>query len=904
MRLIGREGERAAMDGLVAALRAGESRALVIHGQPGVGKTALLEYVASVASDCQVLSVAGMQSELELAFAGLHQLCSPLLDRLDLIPPLQREALQTTFGMSSGPTPDRFLVGLAVLSLLAEVAAARPLLCLIDDEQWVDRASAQILAFVARRLGAESVGLVFAARVPNNELAGLPGLLIPGLKREQARELLKRALPGPVDAQVVDEIIAETEGNPLALLELPRVFSAAELAGGFGLPGAVALSDGIGESFQRRVDALNTDTRRLLLIAAAEPLGDPLLLWRAAASLGIDPTAARQAVDSGLAEFAARVRFRHPLVRSVVYGSASAEDRSAAHRALAEVTDSAIDPDRRAWHRAYAALGPDEDIAVELIDTASRAQARGGFAAAAAFLTRATELTPNPAQRARRALEAAQTKVQAGALNAALELLAVAEAGPPGELEHARTGLVRAQIAFVTYRGGDAPHLLLKAAQRLEPVAPDLARATYLEALAAAAFAGGLAGPGGSVLDVARAISIKPVSSPTTAELLLEGMAANSNQGYTAGLSTLRRAVTGVRRDVPAYQGVGVMTLACVAAAHVWDDDACDEISDQWSRICRETGALSDLPLALHTRAWVLVLTGDLAGAALVVDEVHAAIEAMDINFGDYGALALAAYRGDETAASIIIDASVRDGFQLGEGTRVSAAEWANAVLNNGLGRYEQALAAAQRAIDNPWKFVFVIWAIAELIEAATRSGRTAEAANVYPQLAEMTVASGTDWALGVQARAQGLLSKDEEAEPFYTEAIERLGRTRIRTELARAHLLYGEWLRRQRRRGEARLQLRTALHMLEAMGMGAFADRARRELRLTGERARKRSVNTLRELTTQEAQVAKLARDGLSNPEIGIRLYISPRTVEYHLSKVFAKLGITKRSQLGRVLM
>jgi hypothetical protein len=361
-RLIGRGAECAAIDRLLAAVRSGESRALVIRGQPGVGKTALLEYAAARASECQVLSAAGMQSELELAFAGLHQLCAPSLGHLDLIPALQRNAPETIFGMSSGPTPDRFLVGPAVLSLLAELAAARPLVCLIDDEQWLDRASSQILAFVARRLGAESVGLVFAARVPSDELAGLPELAISGLKREDAKELLKKALPGPVDAQAADEIIAETEGNPLALLELPRAFTAAELAGGFGLLGAVALSDGIGESFQRRIEALNSDTRRLLLIAAAEPLGDPVLLWRAAASAGIDQTAARQAIDSGLAEFAARVRFRHPLVRSAVYGSASTEERSAAHRALAEATDPAIDADRRAWHRAHAALGPDEDI--------------------------------------------------------------------------------------------------------------------------------------------------------------------------------------------------------------------------------------------------------------------------------------------------------------------------------------------------------------------------------------------------------------------------------------------------------------------------------------------------------------------------------------------------------------
>jgi DNA-binding CsgD family transcriptional regulator len=590
-------------------------------------------------------------------------------------------------------------------------------------------------------------------------------------------------------------------------------------------------------------------------------------------------------------------------VRSAIYQSASAEERYEVHRALAEATDPAIDLDRRAWHRAQAALRPDEDVAVELVHSAGRAQARGGFAAAAAFLARAAVLTPDPARRAPRALEAAQAKLQAGALSAALELLAMAEAGPLGELEHGRADLVRAQIAFVTYRGGDTPRMLLEAAQRLEPVAPDLAGATYLEALLAAIFASGLAGPGGSVLDVARAISTTAVSAPTTADDLLEGMAATFIQGYAAGLPTLRRAVTDFRQQMPIYQGVGLISLAFIAAVHTWDDDACEEISDQWCRICREAGALSDLPVALHTRAWVLVFAGDLGGAASVTDEVRAAIEATEINFGEYGPLALAAYGGDEAAAPALVDASIKDGLLGGEGSRLSAAEWANAVLNNGLGRYEQALAAAQRASEYPWQFVFGPWALAELIEAATRSGRTEVAAGAYRRLAEMTGASGTNWALGIQARSQALLTEHEEAEAFYTEAIERLGRTRFRAELARAHLVYGEWLRRRRRRSDARVQLRTAHEMLEAMGMRAFAERARRELRLTGESARKRSISTQSELTTQESQVAKLARDGLSNPEIGARLYISARTVEYHLSKVFAKLDITSRGQLGRVL-
>ena len=891
------------LDSLLGAVRRGESRSLVLHGDPGVGKSAMLDYLAEQASDCRLVRVTAVQSEMELAFAALQQLCASMLDQLVLLPEPLGDALRTTFGLSDGPAPDRFLVGLAVLSLFAEVAAEKPLVCVVDDEQWLDGASAQILAFVARRLGVESVAVVFGARVPSDELSGLPRLGIEGLKADEARALLERVLPGPVDAQVRDEIIAETRGNPLALLELPRGFSVEELAGGFGMPGAVALAGSVEESFRRRIEVLPADTRRLLLVAAAEPLGDPGLVWRAAAWLGVDPAAAHPAVDGDLAEFGKRVRFRHPLVRSAAYHSASAHERQEVHRALAEVTDPGIDPDRRAWHRARAAIGPDEDVAAELVSSAGRAQARGGLAAAAAFLEQASVLTPGPAQRAQRALDAAQAKFQAGALNAALELLAVAEAGPLGELERARADLVRARVAFVASRGNDAPPLLLKAATRLEPVDARLARATYLEALTAAQFAGRLAGPGGSLLDVARAASTMPSDTSTAADILLEGLVANFDQGYSAGLPILRRAVAGFGGGMPVGDLGAWIGLAVAAALHIWDDSGYAAVGDRWAKLCREAGALSDLPAALHTLAFVLILGGDLTGAASLVEEVQVATEATEINFGAYGALGVIAFRGDEVDAATLIEANIKDALLRGEGARLSAAEWANAVLNNGLGRYQDALAAAQRASENTWELMFTNWALAELIEAAARTGMSEAAADAHLRLSEFARASNTDWVLGIYARANALLSQGDEAEAFYRDAIEHLGRTRIRAELARAHLLYGEWLRRQRRRGDARAQLRTAQDMLEAMGMEAFAERARRELRATGERARKRDVSTQRELTQQETQVAKLARDGLSNPEIGGRLYISARTVEYHLSKVFEKLAITKRNQLGRVL-
>jgi hypothetical protein len=624
----------------------------VIRGEAGVGKTALLGYLTQRAADCRVISVTAVQSEMELAFAALHQLCAPMLDELELLPAPQRNALRITFGLHDGPVPDRFLVGLAVLSVLAEAAEDRPLVCVVDDTQWLDRASAQVLTFVARRLGMESVGLVFSARVPAGELTGLPQLVIEGLTGQDARALLDTVLTGPVDIRVREEIIAETGGNPLALVELSRGLTPGELAGGFGLPGALALPDRIEETFQRRISALPADARRLLLVAAAEPLGEPLLVWQAADNLGIDRAAANPAVDAGLVVFGARVRFRHPLVRSAIYHAASAQGRQEAHRALAEVTDPVLDPDRRAWHRAQAAPGPDEEVAAELECSADRARARGGFAAAAAFLERAAVLTPDPAKRTTRALAAAQAKVQAGAVDAGLDLLAMAETGPLGEFERARADLVRAQVAYVTRRGRDAPALLLNAAKRLEPIAPRLARATYMDAMMAALFAGRFAAPGGSILDVARQVSAPSGPALTASDLLLDGLAANFLQGYTASLPILRSALNAFVGDMRADQELRGMPEAPLVALHLWDDDACEVLFGRWATYCRKAGALSELPIALNGQALIRVLAGDLSGAASLVEEVRAATDATGLEPGAFGAMALAAFRGHEAEAS------------------------------------------------------------------------------------------------------------------------------------------------------------------------------------------------------------------------------------------------------------
>ena len=914
--LTGRRAECDMIDRLVAAVRAGDSRTLVVRGEPGVGKTALLEYLAGQASDCRVVRAVGIQSEMELTFAVLHQLCAPMLDRLERLPAPQRDALRTAFGLSAGVAPDRFLIGLAALGLMSELAGERPLVCIVDDEQWLDSASAQVLGFLARRLEAESVGLVFGARIPTGDLAGLPELVVEGLQVDDARALLESALTGPLDARVRDQIIAEAHGNPLALLELPRGQTAAELAGGFGLPDAVSLSSSISgtieESFRRRIDALPPGTRHLLLLAAADPTGDPALMRRAAGRLRVGLEAAAPAVEAGLAEFDVRVRFRHPVVRSVTYRSASTQDRQASHRMLAEVTDPELDPDRRAWHRAQAAPEPDEDVAGELERSAGRARARGGLAAAAAFLERGVILTPDPARRAGRALAAANTKFQAGAFGAAQDLLAVAEAGPLSEFEQARVDLLRAQLAFATNRGGDAPALLVKAARRLEPIDTGLARATYLDALTASTLAGRLASPGGHTLEVARAASAapRPPGDPSVPDLLLDGLAANFNDGYAAGVPFLRQALTAFGSGMSADEELRWLWLTTLAALHLWDDERWDMLSSRYVELARKTGALSELPLALSTRSMMLLFAGDVATATALTDEGRAVIDATGSQFAPYAAMGLAALQGRQAEVSALIEDTASDVALRGEGIAISVAEWANALLHNGLGRYPEAMRAAQQALhyqEYPGMHYPGIanWAAAELVEASARSGMTGIATDTYRWIAEMTSASGTNWALGVEARSCALVTEGNAAEGLYQDSIMHLDRSRVRAELARAHLLYGEWLRRQRRRTDAREQLRTARGMLEAMGMEAFAERARRELQATGETARKRTAVTGRdeELTAQEAQIARLARDGLSNPEIGARLFLSPRTVQHHLGSVFTKLGITSRSHLSHAL-
>jgi DNA-binding CsgD family transcriptional regulator len=899
-RLLGRRRERAALDLLVSAVRAGESQALVVRGEAGVGKSALLEYVAERATGCRIVQAIGVESEMELAFAGLQQLCAPLLDRLERLPAPQRDALATAFGLRAGEPPDRFLVSLAVLSLLGEAAEEQPLICLVDDAQWLDRASAQVLAFVARRLLAESVALVFGSRQPSPdiELNGLPELVVEGLGYDDARVLLESVIAGPLDDRIRDRIIAETAGNPLALFELPRGRNPAELAGGFGLSDPAPVAARIEQTFVRRVERLPAATQRLLLIAAAEPIGDPALLFEAADRIGLNGHEALADAED-LITVDDRVRFRHPLVRAAVYRLASAADRREVHAALAESISRGDDEDRRAWHRANAAAGPDEAVAAELEASAGRARGRGGLSAASAFLERAVALTPDPERRAQRALAAARAAHGAGAADAAIAMLTAARRGPLDEREDARAQVLEAEIAFSSQRGREAAALFVAAAKRLEPLDAERSRAAYLEAIWAGCFAMHLASPSGP-LDVSAAARTGPPATtepPRPYDLMLEGLATRFVDGFPAGAQTLQRALTEYTSTVT----VGPGHIAWVwLAVELWDSDAWFELGTRHVQAAREAGALTMLPLALHTLAAWHVLAGDFGLADTMLAEADSIMAATGHAPMSHARLRLAAYRGGDAEA--LIRSSISDGTERGEGVLVRHAEDAAATLYAGLGRYDDALKWAQREVEHN-AHAFYMTALPELVEAAVRCDDPDLARRAVDALCEKTQASGTAWARGVEARSRALVSEGDDADPLYREAISLLAESRLRVESARAQLLYGEWLRRQNRRVDAREQLRAAHEALAGMGAGPFAERAARELRATGETVRKRSVDTRDELTPQEAQIARMAADAFTNVEIGAQLFLSPRTVEWHLRKVFGKLGISSRRQLRSAL-
>jgi DNA-binding CsgD family transcriptional regulator len=904
--LRGRRKERDVLERVIAGVRAGQSRMLVVRGDQGIGKTALLEYLVECASGCQIARATGVESETDLMFAGLHQLCAPFLGRIGRLPRPQRNALSAAFGCNDGGRPDRFRVGLAVLSLLSDVAKEHPLVCVVDDFHWLDRASAHAVAFVVRHLEAESVAIVFGVRrsAKIDDLAGLPELVVPALADGDARALLESALPGPLDKRVLDRIVAEAHGNPGTLLELPRGLTAAELAGGLGLLDTRALSGQLEQSFRRRLTRLPGSTRLLLLLAAAEPVFDPVLVWRAAELLGIEADAAGPGAVAGLVEPGGQVRFRHPLARSAVYRAASPHERQVVHRALAEATDPDTDPERMAWHRAHATAGLDEGVAAALERSAGHARARGGPAAGAAFLKLAAELTPELARRAKRTLAAARAERRIGAWEVARRLLSMAQSEPLDELDCACAALLDAQIMADSGRRHDAAPMLLSAARRLESLDLTLAYETYRDAFSATLAAGRLAGDPG-MPEIAEAARSGPsaLQAPGAGARLLNGIANLISDGHAAGAPMLQTALRAFAEHELGGEEFRWLPLACRVAHELGDDGSLFTLATRLIESARNAGALTVLPHGLISAVVLGTVSGDLAHAKSMVEEADAVAAVGSGRSAPYGSLVVAAWEGREADVELLLLTFSEEIAARGEGEWSSAGEWASAVLCNGLGHYHAALVAAERASAQHYELGWSTWSLPELIEAAVRSGSPERAHPVIRRLSRIASASGSDWLLGVAARSHALLGEGDAAELLYLEAIERLGRTRVRAELARSHLLYGEWLRRQHRRVDARSQLRIAVEMLTAMGVAAFAERARRELLATGETVRKRTDEARDELTPQEVQIARLAGEGRTNPEIGAELFISPRTVEWHLRKVFSKLGIASRKELRKAL-
>jgi DNA-binding CsgD family transcriptional regulator len=902
--LLGRDRECRRVAGLVNDAAAGRGSCLVVRGEPGIGKTALLDYAAEQASSLQVLRAVGVASEMELPYAALHQICARLLGRIGELPAPQADALGIALGDRTGEPPDPYLVGLSLLGLLSRAAADTPILCLVDDAQWIDGSSLLALGFLARRLEGSGIGELFATRSEMAHLAGLPELVVPGLAAAAARRLLATIVPGRLDYEVRDRIVAETRGNPLALIELPRGRDPAELAGGFGVPASAGLSSFIEERFLSRVQALPEATELFLLLAAAEPLGDPSVLWRAAGSLGIGAADAAPAERVDLLRIGARATFHHPLVRSAVYRSAPTDQRLRVHRALAEATDVQTDPDRRAWHRALGTVGKNDEVAEDLERGAGRARARGGPAAAAAFLEVAASFSADPGHRALLLLESAELKYQAGAPLAAAELLGAVDTEHLGELAHARQERLDAQVQLSIERGTEPALLLMRAARRLEGSSLALARKTYLDALAA----GMLVGPGRLGEDwhaLARAVRCAPRPAPPerASDLLLEGIAVQVLDGYAAALPLLRRALRAFLEEGSTGEDVDVLWLACRSAMNLWDDGSLCSLSELLSTAAREAGLVVHVRSAISVNVAVALLTGDLDRAVALGREAQALSELSDSDLPVYPPLAIAAWQGHPWPPTAALPTRPRGDGLPDASTQVIIADFAVALGGNGLGRYGEAMHAAKRAAQHSAHLGYALWALPELVEAACRCGVLDLAHLALGELSASTEPSGSDWALGVEARCRALLAGDDVAEPLYQESIEHLEATRITADLARAHLVYGEWLRRANRRVDAREQLRTAIEMLTAMGASGFASRAKRELAATGERARPRSGGPNVALTPQEAEIARLVSEGHSNAEIGAQLFISTRTVEYHLHKVFMKLGLRSRGQLARAM-
>ncbi|MCV7168237.1 helix-turn-helix transcriptional regulator [Mycobacterium stomatepiae] len=905
--LIGRRREQAAVAKLVANARAGHGGALVVSGEAGIGKTALLDDIVARSGDIRIIRISGAESELELAFGSLQQLCAPLHQFMERLSEPQHNALRVALGIRGGDPPDALLVGLALLGLLGEAAGDQTTMCIIDDAQWLDSASLHMLTIAARRIVADPVAMIFATRDTSTvrELAGLPELTLRGLGAADARALLAATLPGRLDEQVLANIISEATGNPLALLEIPKALSQNELAGGYGIAQAAPPASVVERSFLRQIRGIPAPTRTLLVLAACEPTGRSDWLWAAAAKLGVAPDAVTPAQAAELVNDHNGIRFRHPLIRTAIYRSASLAERRRAHGALAEVITEESSADHRAWHHAHAAAGPDADVADALELSAERARARGGIAASAAFIERAAHLSVDVDLRARRALSAAQAKLEAGSIEAADHLLAVATDSSDDESIGATAELLRARLTFATRRGNDAPPLLLAAAQRLSKTNAPLSRETFLEALTAAALVGRFASDphntASRIAQVAHRDAPPEPHSPHAIDDLLSGLILRLRDGHAAAAPRLRSAVTKfLQEDAAGTAEPRWHEIAYMVCLDLFDQDSYNHLVSRQTRALRATGALSVMPPALVTEAGMSVTAGKFVRAEMLLGEAATIVTATtggampDTPIHCY----LAAYRGQEDQCREHVEHKLREAQDVGQGFESATALYALAILHIGLGQFQDALTAASRGVDYD-ELGICGYLLAELVEAASRCGDSTAAREALARLTARTDASPTGTAKGIGARSAALVCTDDDADALYREALAQLQRSPAVVYLARTHLVYGEWLRRVKRRSEARTQLRTAYDLFTHMGADGFARRARRELTATGEKVITHTPRAATGLTTQETQIAALVRDGYTNAEIAGQLFLSPRTVEWHLGHIFTKLGVASRRSL-----
>jgi DNA-binding CsgD family transcriptional regulator len=908
MPLLGRAAECRTVEGMVEAVSAGRGGALLVLGETGIGKTSLLDHAAGVAAirGLAVQRAAGAETEAQLPFAALHQLLTPFLDRTDDLPPLRHAALATAFGLADGGEPNVFVVGLAALALLEAAAAETPLVCLVDDAQWLDSATAAALALASRRLGSSRVGMIIAVREPvesQQPLRGLPELELRGLSGGAVGRLIRSSVSGVVSDQVVSVLAAESGGNPSALLSQVSGLDATQLAGTRTLPDPLpSTGNHLEEALIRRVRRLPDETRTLLLLLAAERAGDTRALVRAYGRLGIGDDAAGPAEQEGLVAVGERITFRHPALRGVIYGSANADERRRVHRVLAAVMRPGAEADERTWHRAAASMAPREAIARDLEEWAERMISRLEFRRAAELLSRASALTPDAAGRARRAIAAARAELEAGSPSRAQSLLAEITLHPDDAVAQAQALRLRAAIGATLEDDPARPVRLLDAARALERIDVRQARDAYLEALIAAADAGGF-GRGPDVLGTARATRDAPQVDPSKrvpADLLLDGFASVFLDGHRAAAASLRAAVDGMR----ASDAFSMLGLGCRAAAELWDDEALRELASRRVELARSAGASSALPQALESLGACEAMSGRFDIAEAHFDEADVltvtVLGTVQRDRRDSWRLFVSAWRGREAEARMLGETAKRNAAARGLGGRMSLVHHALCVLELGQGRYAAALSAAKEALRSPTFFAGVA-TLPELAEAAVRGGAVDAAAAAADRLEESAAAGGTEWGAGMLARTRALLAEGDRAESLYIEAIEHLNRCRITPQLARARLLYGEWLRRERRARDAREELREAARMFRSMGAEAFAQRAEDELHASGEHLIARNPETFELLTAQELRIAELAGDGETNREIASRLYVSPRTVEYHLRKIFKKLGVSGRVELAK---